>query len=72
MAATFLYAEGLIDEDDLVAVTSEFEKKAPIFPYWKYEWFNLNAMNEDECNSEFRFGKGDIPNPSSVRASTET
>lgn len=60
-AAAFLYVEDLIDEDYFVAVASEFENKAPIFPYWKYERFDLNCMNEDECKTEFRFEKEDIP-----------
>ena len=60
-AAAFLYVEDVIDEDEFVAVTAEFEKNAPIFPYWKYERFDLNSMTEDECKSEFRFAKGDIP-----------
>ena len=59
-AATFLYVEDVIDEG-VIAIASEFEKKAPIFPYWKYEHFDLNSMNEDECKTEFCFKKVDIP-----------
>ena len=32
----------------------------PDFPYWKYDRFCLEELNEDECKSEFRFLKNDI------------
>ena len=59
-AATFLFVEDLVDVD-VMAITSQLEERAPIFPYWRYERFDLNSMNEDECRSECRFEKEDIP-----------
>ena len=59
-AATFLFVEDLVDVD-VMAITSQFEERAPIFPYWRYERFDINSMNEDECRSKFRFEKEDIP-----------
>ena len=29
-------------------------------PYWKYEKFDLDHLENDECVAEFRFQKGDI------------
>ena len=32
----------------------------PIFPYWKFNKFDLNSWDEDECLSELRFAKSDL------------
>lgn len=31
-----------------------------VFPYWKYDRFNLDELENDECKAEFRFEKEDI------------
>ena len=61
IAAAFLYSEDLIDEQEFMLLTKEAEKSAPIFPYWNYDRFALDSMLDDECRSEFRFCKNDIP-----------
>lgn len=61
MAAVFLYSEDLIEEDLFYLLVKECEEAAPIFPYWKYDRFSLESMLEDECLSEFRVAKNDIP-----------
>eukprot|EP00795_Rhopilema_esculentum_P008805 gene8805-biopygen1709 len=60
-AAAYLYSEDLVDEEEFMFLVKESEDKAPVFPYWKYPRFTLEEMNEDECISEFRFEKQDIP-----------
>ena len=44
-----------------MVLVEESEEKANVFPYWQYARFQLDAMLEDECLSEFRFAKADIP-----------
>ena len=34
----------------------------PDFPYWRYQSFNINNLNEDECIANFRFKRNDIYN----------
>ena len=60
-AAVFLYLEDLIEEDLFSVLVKECEETAPIFPYWKYDRFSLESMLEDECLSEFRVAKKDVP-----------
>ena len=53
--------DGAIDDEEFVLLF-DFQKSRSLFlPYWKYDRFNLDHMNEDECISEFRFQKNDIP-----------
>ena len=60
-AASFLYVNDLIDEDDFLLVANECELKAPVFPYWKYQHFTLEEVNDEECLSDFHFKKEDLP-----------
>ena len=57
------YADGLIDETEFYLLFSMSstpkDKSNPTFQYWKYK-FDLDAMNDDECNAEFRFKKSDV------------
>ena len=50
-AAAFLYVEDVIDEDEFVVVTAEFEKNASIFPYWKYERFETRKKRNKPVTS---------------------
>ncbi|CAB4009920.1 Hypothetical predicted protein [Paramuricea clavata] len=60
-ASVFLYLGDLIEEDLFYMLVKECEETAPVFPYWKYDRFSLESMLEDECLSEFRVSKMDIP-----------
>ena len=31
-----------------------------VFPYWKYDRFSFDNMDETECKFEFRFHKADL------------
>ena len=33
----------------------------PLFPYWKFEPFNVDTWDDEECRTELRFAKGDLP-----------
>lgn len=33
----------------------------PLFPYWKFELFDLNSWDDEECKMELRFAKSDLP-----------
>ena len=59
--AAYLYSEDLVDEEELIFLVEDCEEKAPVFPYWKCARFTLGEMIEDECISEFRFKKEDLP-----------
>ena len=59
-SAVQLYLDDLI-EDIFFMLVKECEETAPVFPYWKYDPFSLENMLEDECLSEFRVSKLDIP-----------
>ena len=59
-SAVQLYLGDLIEYIFFMLV-KECEETAPVFPYWKYDPFSLENMLEDECLSEFRVSKLDIP-----------
>ena len=59
-ASVFMYLEDLIEEDLFYMLVKGCEETAPVFPYWKYDRFSLESL-EDECLSEFRVAKTDIP-----------
>lgn len=33
----------------------------PLFPYWKFEPFNVDTWDDEECRTELRFAKGELP-----------
>lgn len=33
----------------------------PLLPYWKFELFDLNSWDDEECKMELRFAKSDLP-----------
>ena len=61
LTAANLYADELIDEEELLFLMEESAEKAPVSQYWKYDRFQLESLTEDECLSRFRFCKEDIP-----------
>ena len=60
-SAVQLYLDDLLEEDIFFMLVKECEETAPVLPYWKYDSFSLENMLEDECLSEFRVSKLDIP-----------
>ena len=57
------FDDGTLDEEEFLVLyfkRKNMNKENPTFQYWKYE-FNFEGMTDDECKSEFRFLKSDIP-----------
>ena len=49
-----------MDEEVFLLLYFTERKANPTYQYWNYE-FNFEAMTTNECKTEFRFQKGDIP-----------
>ena len=60
------YACNIIDDLEYVVLCDERKPKNPDIPYFTYEDFNLNEMNDNECKAEFRFHENDISIPSEL------
>ena len=59
--SVLLFMEDVLDEVDLLCIYDAFNRRNPSLPYWNYRHFDLSILSEDECKTEFRFGKGEIP-----------
>lgn len=51
----------LISDEDFIIFYELFSSQNPDFAYDSYNRFDLEEMNEDECNAEFRVRKRDLP-----------
>ena len=51
---------GVIDVDEALILQDVQERKNPQFPYWTYNNFDLDVMEEDECKADFRMRKKDV------------
>ncbi|XP_015772316.1 PREDICTED: uncharacterized protein LOC107350588 [Acropora digitifera] len=58
--SALLFLENVLDESDLLCVYDVLNRKNPRLPYWNYRHFDLNTISQDECKTEFRFGKTEI------------
>ena len=38
----------------------EYNLSKPLFPYWKFELFDLDSWDDEECKIELRFAKSDV------------
>ena len=54
------HQDNQIDDEEFILLYEDQEKRNLDLPYWKYEKFDLENMENDECVSEFRFEKDDI------------
>ena len=54
------FAEDFISEEEFVLLYDLNLSKNPLFPYWKYERFDLENFSDAEFKAEFRFVKSDI------------
>lgn len=50
----------LINDEELLLLYDLQQSKNLYFPYWKYQRFDLDLLENDECIAEFRFFKEDI------------
>ena len=55
------FDDGDISEDEFLLLYDVNTFKNPDFPYKSYGKFDLNDMDDNECLSEFRFRKSDLP-----------
>ena len=58
-ALIFAYAENLIDDEEF-ALLYDHNRSKPLFPYWKFDEFNLDTWSDVECETELRFAKKDL------------
>ena len=58
------FDDGDISEDELLLLYDVNTSRNPDVPYESYGKFDLNDMDDNECLSEFRFRKSDLPVPS--------
>ena len=59
-----LYAsdDGLISDEDCLLIYDLNRSTNLDFPYEQYPLFDLDDMQNDECLTEVRFHKNDLPN----------
>ena len=55
------YDANLTSDEDFIIFYELFSTRNPDFAYDSYNRFDLDEMNDDECNAEFRVRKRDIP-----------
>ena len=54
------YSFDIIDDTELVLLYDLHKSKNPDIPYWRYEKFDLEKINDDQCKATFRFSKNHI------------
>ena len=55
------YDANLISDEDFIIFYELFSSRNPDFAYDAYNRFDLDEMNDDECNAELRVRKRDLP-----------
>lgn len=55
------YDNGDLDDEEFLALNSQYTSKNPCFPYEDYNKFDLDDFDPSECLAEFRVQKNDIP-----------
>ena len=53
------YSQNIIDDVEL-ALLYDANTSKPVFPYSKYERFNIDNWEDQECYTKLRFGKNDL------------
>ena len=51
---------GVIDDEEILLLEDLNRQRNPQFPYWRYDKFDLEQLEEDECKAEFRMKRGDV------------
>ena len=57
---TLSHNENILNDEEFLLLYDVNKSKNPDFPYWRYQPFDLDRLNNDECLSNFRFEKSDI------------
>ena len=55
-ALTFAYAKNVIDDVEF-ALLYDYNRSKPIFPYWKYDEFDVETWDDVEYRTELHFGQ---------------
>ena len=58
-ASVIAYGLNCIDDVEFACVY-DYCHSRPLFPYWKFEEFNLVFWDDEECGTELRFAKNDL------------
>ena len=51
------YSFDIIDDTEFVLLYDFHKSKNPGTPYWRYEKYDLEKLNDDQCKVTFRFSK---------------
>ena len=54
------FQNDIIDDEECVLLYDVNSSKNLDYPYWKYDNFHIDALDDSECWTEFRFYKNDI------------
>ena len=62
LAAAMLYLDDVFEEEEVIQIIMDQNRKNPSIPYWNYDRVEttLGDMSESELKAEFRFGSGEI------------
>ena len=52
--------ENQVNDEEFLLLFDLNGSRNLVFPYWKYNRFNLDELENDECKAKFRFEKEDI------------
>ena len=52
---------GHISEKEFVILYEEYQSAKLCFPFWEYQPFRVNDLDNSECRANFRGEKEDIP-----------
>ena len=65
-ALVYGLADGYVDEEEFVVLYDAYSSENPLYPYWEYDDFCLDSFDSNECLSEFRVNKEDLPHLAEV------
>ena len=57
------YSFNIIDDTEFVLLYYRHKSKNPDIPYWRYEKFDLEKLNDDQCKVTFKFSINHIYDP---------
>ena len=55
----YAYAENIVGETEFMLLY-DANKSKEIYPYWNFEWFNLETFDDAQCLTDFCIRKNDI------------
>ena len=53
LRSAIAYGLDILDDEEFALLHEENRSKTLEIPYWQYEKFDLDRMNNDECKAEF-------------------